>query len=99
MHRSVRRLFTAVFLLALFLGSKGIELHALSHAQDNDQITCEWCDCALVLQSTPIEPATVFQLALVSNAPAQNKTLPCYLSKLQDGVSWGPLFGRPPPAV
>ena len=99
MQKSVRRLFTAVFLLALFLGSKGIEFHALSHAEDNDQVTCEWCDFALVLQSTPFEPTPEWQLAFVLSALIQNQTLTCYLSNPQDRLAWEPLFGRPPPTI
>lgn len=99
MQKSAKRLFTALFLLALFLGSKGLEFHALSHEQDNDQVTCEWCDYALVLQSTPFEPATVSDLDFIPTASTQNQILTCYLSHAQDRLAWEPLFGRPPPSV
>jgi len=99
MQKGAKRFFTALFLLTLFLGSKGLEFHALSHEQDSDQVTCEWCDYALVLQSTPFEPAAVSHLDFIPIAPAQKETLTCYLSNPQDQLSWEPLFGRPPPAV
>jgi len=99
MPRSALQLFTALFLVSLFLGSKGLEFHALSHEQNNDQVTCEWCDYALVLQSTPFEPATVSQLDSIPTASDQNQLHTCYLSIPQDRLAWEPLFGRPPPSV
>ena len=99
MQKSAKRLFTALFLLTLFLGSKGLEFHVLSHGQDNDQVTCEWCDYALVLQTTPLEPATVSHLDIIPTAPAQNQILTCCLSNPQDRLAWEPLFGRPPPTI
>jgi len=99
MQKSAKRLFTALFLLSLFLGSKGLEFHALSHEQDNDQVTCEWCDYALVLQSTPFEPATVSHLDLIPTAAVQNPILSDFLSNPQERLAWEPLFGRPPPSV
>ena len=99
MQKSAQRLFTALFLLALFLGSKGLEFHALSHEQDNDQVTCEWCDYALVLQSTPFEPATVSHLVFTPTESAQNSIPAKYLCSSQDRLAWEPLFGRPPPSV
>lgn len=97
MQKSAKRLLSAVFLLSLFLGSKGLEFHALSHEQDNNQVTCEWCDYALVLQSTPLEPATIAHLDFASTVSGQNQILTCYLSNPQDRLAWEPLFGRPPP--
>ena len=99
MQKGVKRFFTALFLLTLFLGSKGLEFHVLSHGQDNDQVTCEWCDYALVLQTTPVEPATVWHLDVIPTARAHNQILTRYLSDPQDRLAWEPLFGRPPPTI
>ncbi len=48
--------FAPLLLLLVFLGSKSLEYHPLSHS-DEDRASCEWCDFALVLQATPFEPA------------------------------------------
>lgn len=99
MLKGVWRFFTAVFLLALFLGSKGIEIHALSHVQDGDQVSCEWCDNALIIQSTPFEPASVFSVDFVPQSLSQNQIVTTYLSIVQESSAWEPLFGRPPPTI
>ena len=54
----MRRLhwFASLFLLLLFLGSKSLEYHTFSHL-DGDSVDCEWCDFALLLHTTPFEPA------------------------------------------
>jgi hypothetical protein len=93
------RFFIAFFLLVLFLGTKGIELHALSHAQDGDEVTCEWCEHALVIQILPLGPAPEFILDLVPPVFAAEQNLAVYLSNPQSASAWEPFFGRPPPSV
>ena len=46
----------SLFLLLIFLGSKSMEYHTATHLEE-DNIECEWCDFALLLQATPFEPA------------------------------------------
>ena len=99
MVKGIYRLFTAFFLLALFLGSKGIELHALSHAQDSDQVKCEWCDHALVIQSMPLGPAPAFHLDLFPPVLSAEQNLAIYVSFSQFAPAWEPFFARPPPTV
>ena len=48
--------FASLFLLLIFLGSKSMEYHTVSHT-DGDTAECEWCDFALLLHTTPFKPA------------------------------------------
>ena len=48
--------FASLLLLLVFLGSKALEYHSVAH-RDEDRVACEYCDFALLLQTTPFEPA------------------------------------------
>lgn len=99
MIKSVWRLFTAIFLITLFLGSKGIELHGLTHLQDGDQASCEWCDHALLIQVTPFEPAPEYTLDLVPPTLLQNHIVTACVTEPVERLAWESLLGRAPPAI
>ncbi len=90
--------FASLFLLLVFLGSKSMEYHTVSH-QDADSAECEWCDFALLLQTIPFEPApeTAPYFPLVVSEEKQ----PLYGYTLVF-VAKGPYFrnfSRPPPSL
>mgnify|MGYP006987946041 CR=1 FL=1 len=96
----MRRLhwLASLFLLLIFLGSKSIEYHTVSH-MDEDSIDCEWCDFALLLQATPYEPApeTPPQIPLVAAYTGEPEFAyaPGFVSKDRYLRN----FCRPPPAL
>lgn len=88
--------FASLFLLLIFLGSKSIEYHSVSH-MDGDSADCEWCDFALLLQTTPFEPAvqttTVFTPVITDVRHPENSYLRAFASK----DLYFRNFSRPPP--
>ena len=99
MDKRAWRCFSAFFLLALFLGSKSIEWHAISHSSDGDGVACEWCDDALLIQSTPIQPASEIIVELEVFGSDRGFVESRYLAVAVAAQGWEPFFGRPPPAL
>ena len=88
--------FGPLFLLLIFLGSKSLEYHTVSHL-DGDPANCEWCDFALLLHSTPFEPAP----EIVSEIPPAFEYPVRYGSSYDCSYLSAALYfrnyGRPPP--
>ena len=64
--------FVSLVLLLIFLGSKSLQYHAFSHA-DEDGTACEWCAYTLLLEQTPFDavPESTPDLTFVSRIPSQ----------------------------
>ena len=90
--------FASLFLLLIFLGSKSMEYHTVTHV-DEDSMECEWCDFALLLQATPFEPASVAsaEMVVTLTGPRQADYLytPAFISREFDFRN----FSRPPPSL
>ncbi len=99
MRKDTWRLITAICLLLLFMGSKGMELHSLSHSPDGDQVSCEWCEHALVIHNTPFEPAEVISLNVASFISFHDQIVSSHPIPSEGAKTWEPLFGRPPPVI
>lgn len=86
-----------LLLLLVFLGSKTLESHPLTHS-DGDSASCEWCDFALLIQATPFEPAqdavSVPEIPLLAEKEVRGGFIPFLVPT--DPGSW--YSCRPPPA-
>ncbi len=88
--------FVSLVLLLIFLGSKSLQYHAFSHA-DEDSTACEWCEYTLLLEQTPFD--TVPEGALNLTFPARVAVQPecSYLAiPLRLNLTFRN-FSRPPP--
>ena len=88
--------FASLFLLLIFLGSKSMEYHAVSH-MDGDSTDCEWCDFALLLHTTPFEPApeTTPEFPLV--VPIAGQPEYAFTQVFVSKAFYYRNFSRPPP--
>ncbi len=90
--------FASLFLLLIFLGSKSMEYHTVTHV-DEDSMECEWCDFALLLQATPFEPASVASAEMVATLIETRRAnylfTPVFVAKESDFRN----FSRPPPSL
>jgi hypothetical protein len=88
--------FASLLLLLIFLGSKTIEYHSVSH-MDGDSTECEWCDFALLLHTTPFEPAPetapAFPHAITDVRQPENLYVRVFTTK----YLYYRNFSRPPP--
>ncbi len=88
--------FVSLVLLLIFLGSKSLQYHAFSHA-DEDGRVCEWCEYTLLLEQTPFDtvPESAPDLTLPSQVAAQPefsyRAIPLRLNLTFRN------FSRPPP--
>lgn len=86
----------AFLLLLVFLGAKSVEYHPLTHS-DEGNITCEWCDLALVFHATPFQPATTTAVEFVILSPFEEELQQSYASVFNQLLHQQSLFSRPPP--
>jgi hypothetical protein len=88
--------FASLFLLLIFLGSKSVEYHAVSH-MDGDTTACEWCDFALLLHTTPFEPAPETTPEIPHVVPITGQPEYAYRQVLVSKDFYYRNFSRPPP--
>jgi len=86
----------SLFLLLIFLGSKSVEYHAVSHL-DGDSTECEWCDFALLLHTTPFEPAPETAPEIPHIVPIAGQPEYAYTQVLATKDFYYRNFSRPPP--
>ena len=88
--------FVSLLLLLIFLGSKSLQYHAFSHA-DEEGTACEWCAYTLHLEQTPFDAVqeTAPEHTLFEEVPAEPqfsyKGIPLRLNLTFRN------FSRPPP--
>ncbi|MCO5723280.1 hypothetical protein [Robiginitalea marina] len=89
--------FSSIFLLLAFLGAKSMESHGLLHADEENGPACEWCEYALVLESTPFHPPLAQAIEVRVEAPLPGHPAEAPLPALCPVHLEGALFCRPPP--
>jgi hypothetical protein len=90
--------FASLFLLLIFLGSKSIEYHTVSH-MDGDGADCEWCDFALLLHDTPFEPAPEASPEFPISVPESGHADDSYTQVFVSKDLFFRNFSRPPPEL
>lgn len=89
----------AFLLLAIFLGIKSMDYHPLTHAQDEEQVTCELCIFSLVQESTSFDQVTLSTNLPVLWSGTRGDISQSPMANKETEKVYPTLFGRPPPAI
>ena len=62
MNRKPDRKYFSILLLFLFLVTKGLSYHPLSHISDEDQLKCELCEAVILSESVDADFCTTYEI-------------------------------------
>lgn len=91
--------YFSFFLLLLFLGSKGLEYHPMSHSDENSPNGCELCEFAIIGLETPYTPAEVPSLSASNLAEIEVRLPEARLKVFTGRLLPIGQFCRPPPST